>query len=74
MKYHFYFFQKLGKMSQNLSSAAVVIGALRVKCDTIFFFSEQSANYPGNEVCFSKNESKFAPFLLHLYVSALMHQ
>ena len=25
------FFQKLGKMSQNLSSAAVVIGALRVK-------------------------------------------
>ena len=24
------FFQKLGKMSQNLSSAAVVIGALRV--------------------------------------------
>ena len=25
------FFQKLGKMRQNLSSAAVVIGALRVK-------------------------------------------
>ena len=25
------FFQKLGKMSQNLSYAAVVIGALRVK-------------------------------------------
>ena len=25
-----YFYQKLGKMSQNLSSAAVVIGALRV--------------------------------------------
>ena len=25
------FFHKLGKMSQNLSSAAVVIGALRVK-------------------------------------------
>ena len=25
------FFQKLGEMSQNLSSAAVVIGALRVK-------------------------------------------
>ena len=25
-----YFFQKLGKMSQNLSSTAVVIGALRV--------------------------------------------
>ena len=26
-----YFFRKLGKMSQNLSSAAVVIGALRVR-------------------------------------------
>ena len=26
-----YFFRKLGKMSQNLSSAAVVIGAFRVK-------------------------------------------
>ena len=26
-----YFFQKLGKMLQNLLSAAVVIGALRVK-------------------------------------------
>ena len=26
-----YFFRKLGKMSQNVSSAAVVIGALRVK-------------------------------------------
>ena len=26
-----FFFRKLGKMSQNLSSAAVVIGALRVK-------------------------------------------
>ena len=30
MKYHTFFFQKLRKMSQNLSSAAVVIGALRV--------------------------------------------
>ena len=28
------FFQKLEKMSQNLSSAAVVIGALRVKLKT----------------------------------------
>ena len=26
------FFRKLGKMSQNLSSAAGVIGALRVNC------------------------------------------
>ena len=31
MKHHSIFFRKLGKMSQNLSSAAVVIGALRVK-------------------------------------------
>ena len=31
MKYHTLFFRKLGKMLQNLSSSAVVIGALRVK-------------------------------------------
>ena len=31
MKFHTLFFRKLGKMTQNLSSAAVVIGALRVK-------------------------------------------
>ena len=31
MKYHTLFLSKLGKISQNLSSAAVVIGALRVK-------------------------------------------
>ena len=31
MKYHTLFFSKIGKMSQNLSSAAVVIGPLRVK-------------------------------------------
>ena len=30
MKHHTLFFRKLGKMSQNLSSAAVVIGALSV--------------------------------------------
>ena len=30
MKYHTLFFQKLGKMLQNLWSAAVVIGALRL--------------------------------------------
>ena len=30
MKYHTLFFQKLGKISQNLLFAAVVIGALRV--------------------------------------------
>ena len=42
------FFQKLGKMSQNLSSAAVVIGALRVNdcftCHRILFFSFFEAN------------------------------
>ena len=31
MKYHTLFFRKLGKMPENLSSAAVAIGALRVK-------------------------------------------
>ena len=31
MKYHSLFFQTLGKISQNLLSAAVVIGALKVK-------------------------------------------
>ena len=30
MKYHTLFFRKFGKMSQNLSSAAVVVGDLRV--------------------------------------------
>ena len=40
MKYHALFFQKVGKMSQNLSSAAVVIVALRVKDDlNIILFS-----------------------------------
>ena len=31
MKYNTLFFRKVRKMSQNLSSAAVVIGALRIK-------------------------------------------
>ena len=36
MKYHtFFFFRKLGKISQNLSSAAFVIGALMVNPDFI---------------------------------------
>ena len=30
-----YFFQKIGKMSLNLSSAAVVIGALRVNINKV---------------------------------------
>ena len=34
-----YFCQKLGKMSQNLSSAAVVIGTLRVNASFIYFFA-----------------------------------
>ena len=34
-----YFCQKLGKMSQNVSSAAVVIGALRVKIVLAFKIS-----------------------------------
>ena len=38
MKYHTLFFRKLGKISQNVSSAAVVIGALRVKHLDLFFF------------------------------------
>ena len=43
MKYHTLFFRKLGKMSQNLSSAAVVMGALRVNpfSQTDFFHSDQ---------------------------------
>ena len=35
MKYHTLFFFKLGKMSPNLSSAAVLIGALRVNLVTL---------------------------------------
>ena len=35
MKYHTLFFRKLGKMLQNLSSAAVVIGALRVNANPL---------------------------------------
>ena len=34
MYYHTLFFRKLGKLLPNLSSAAVVIGALRVKACT----------------------------------------
>ena len=35
MKHHTFFFYILGKMLQNLSSAVVVIGALRVKVNFI---------------------------------------
>ena len=34
MKYHTKFFSKIKKMMKNLSSAAVVIGTLRVKLDS----------------------------------------
>ena len=33
MKYHTLFCRELGKMSQNMSSVAVVIGAFRIKVD-----------------------------------------
>ena len=33
------FFQKLGKMSQNLSSAAVVVGALRVNLRRLLIYA-----------------------------------
>ena len=50
MKYHaLIFFKKLGKMSQNLSSAAVVIGTLRV--NTVYMikdgFSYINTSAPG---------------------------
>ena len=42
MKYHtLLFFRKLGKMSQNLSSAAGVIGALKVKWFTVDYRDPQ---------------------------------
>ena len=39
------FFRKLGKMSQNLSSAAVVIAALRVKFITNQFYDQLMTFY-----------------------------
>ena len=36
LKYHALHFQKLGKMSQNLLSAAVVIGTLRVNSQFLY--------------------------------------
>ena len=43
MKYHSLFFQKLGKMSHNVSSAAVRIGALRV--NTLLVVNELNVPY-----------------------------
>ena len=55
MKYHtLFFFRKIGKMSQNLSSAAVVIGALKVK-NTIHPVSAGQGKrsfFCGSFVCF----------------------
>ena len=45
MKYHTLFFRKLGKMSQNLSSAAVVIGAFRVNKN---FSKKKIVNLPNS--------------------------
>ena len=51
ISYHI-FFQILGKMSQNLSSAAVVIGALRVKMFFIASLSEMILYVPVNNFQF----------------------
>ena len=42
MEYHTLFLTKLGKMSQELSSAAVLIGALRVKCILAIAITDQT--------------------------------
>ena len=54
MKYHTIFFSKMGKMSLNLSSAAVFIGALRVLvvCFRIFGWSGwASGSYTTDGTC-----------------------
>ena len=43
MKYYTLFFRKLRKMWQNLSSAAVMIGALRV--NTIITYFSETTNF-----------------------------
>ena len=47
MKFHSLFLTKLGKMSQNLSSAAVVIGALRV--NVTLWFMYKTKTYHGRD-------------------------
>ena len=44
ISYLIIFFRKLGKMSQDLSSAAVVVGALRVKLESSLSQIVQSLN------------------------------
>ena len=54
MKYHTLFFRKLGKMSQNLSSAAVVIAiiaALRVKDIVSYKFTNMTIGIIKNCTC-----------------------
>ena len=46
-----YFFRKLGKMSQNLSSAAVVIGTLRVKNKLFLVLAAKFLKLWGALVC-----------------------
>ena len=50
MKYHALFFRKLGKISQNFSSAAVVIGALRVNVLLNIHWSDHSIDLQVDEL------------------------
>ena len=68
MKYHSYFFRKLEKMSQNLS-AAVVLGALRVKCDTIFSFQNNQQIIQGMKFAFQRMKVSLSFFIASLCVS-----
>ena len=52
-----YFCRKLGKMLQNMSSAAVVIGAFRVKIVIIGLFSTQIFNF--DEIWFAGSSISF---------------
>ena len=64
------FFLKLGKMSQNLPSAAVVIGALRVKWFYTLILSKESL-YP-RHLC--RPEYSFHLMFLHSFVIPLQRQ
>ena len=55
------FFRQLRKMSQNLSSATVVIGALRVKCSRITSNRIQSILILDSR--YKPNDSRFRYFL-----------
>ena len=57
MKHHTLFFRKLGKMLQNLSSAAVVIGALNLSSNIVF------QNSPATDSILARDK----PMLLGLY-------